>query len=243
MTWKSRRRHFLATTGSILIGSSIAGCIGDGVGEVEMEELEAEPIRVTQPEHLPPEDDRRMDGHIWGSGIPEEPSVDIIDQETDPITHPEGIPFDDIEDRIEAFFVDGDDAEEELTRFAFTDLISDQATLDQMDGFSGWTASVVEDVDFDEEVILYVQSWFLTRRRRPVIVRAEERPYGVHAFGYLVQTSQIVHPEGPPVAAVVRMERPEGVDGARVSLTIDEDHRVHFNSSEGIVEFEPSLFL
>lgn len=243
MTWKHRRRHFLATTGSLLVGASLTGCIGDGIDDVEMEELETEPVRVTQPDHLPPEDERRMDGHIWGSGIPEEPSVDIIDQETDPITHPEGIDPDDVEDRIEAFFVDGEDAEEEVSRFAFTDLISAQDQLDRLDGFSGWTTPIVEDVDFDEEVILYVQSWFLTRRRRPVVVRAEERPYGVHAYGYLVQTSSIVHPEGPPVAAVVRMERPEAVDGARVALTINEDHRVHFNSSEGIVEFEPSLFL
>lgn len=229
------RRQFLHTVSTVALTTAIAGCIGSGGSDPdEPDTLEEEPRRTTRPDHLPPEDERPMDAHVWGSGISEEPSLEIIAQGADPIEHEQGISHERIdqeEDRFEA----GDDAEH-WPRFVFADLLTKEAHLDQLDGLGSWTVNVVDEVNFDEEFVLFAQVWMLSSNRYPVIVRVEEAPYGVHAYGYVVSGGDIPRPRGPPMATVCRCERPATLDGARVTLTEGEEARVHFNTTEGVVE-------
>ena len=101
--------------------------------------------------------------------------------------------------------------------------------------------SALTAVDFDDAVVLVVESGFGSSSIKHRWVRVEdetEEADVIHLFGYYsgpqYQTHDIVARH-----SVVVVDRPaEDVSFGRVSLTIDPDRRVHFNSTEGVVTIE-----
>ncbi len=93
-------------------------------------------------------------------------------------------------------------------------------------------------VDFDEAAVVVVESGFGSGSVRHRWGRAEEEGAVLRLHGYytdpFIQTDDIT-----TRGSVLELERPaEGLEYARVSLTVAEDRRVHFNSTEGVVTLE-----
>ncbi|ELY85921.1 hypothetical protein [Natrinema altunense] len=92
----------------------------------------------------------------------------------------------------------------------------------------------IDEIDFEENVLLVVESGFGSGSVTHHWKRAEATDRGVHLHGCqttpLKQTHDFVARH-----SVVRVERPETFELARVSLTVGAERRVHFNSSEGVV--------
>lgn len=90
-------------------------------------------------------------------------------------------------------------------------------------------------VDFDEAAVVAVESGFGSGSVQHRWGRAEGDGATLRLHGYytepFIRTDDIT-----TRASVLEVERPaSGLDYARVSLTVGEDRRVHFNSTEGVV--------
>lgn len=97
-------------------------------------------------------------------------------------------------------------------------------------------------VDFDESVLVVVESGFGSGSVEHRWARIECEEGIVHLHGYYTdpyeQTDDI-----DTRFSVLEVERPSaGPDFARVSLTVDEHRRVHFNSTEGVVALDTDSF-
>lgn len=95
----------------------------------------------------------------------------------------------------------------------------------------------VDATDFEEYVLLVVESGYgsgsITHHwKRVEATDRGFRLHGCHAVPY-ERTDDLTSRH-----SVVRVERPEAFEIARVSLTVDEDRRVHFNSTEAVVDAE-----
>ncbi|ELY81497.1 hypothetical protein [Natrinema pallidum] len=92
----------------------------------------------------------------------------------------------------------------------------------------------IDAIDFEETVLLVVESGFGSGSVTHHWKRAEATDRGVHLHGCQTtpfkQTSDLTARH-----SVVRVERPETFELARVSLTVGAERRVHFNATEGVV--------
>ena len=118
--------------------------------------------------------------------------------------------------------------EDELKRDATFDLDS----LDESD------RAAFEEVDFDEQVLILVESGWGSGSVNHEWVRIEAVDDGLHLHGYYsspVETTDDLATR----SSVLVVDHPNTViDFARVSLTTSEDRCVHFNSTEGVVSVE-----
>lgn len=100
------------------------------------------------------------------------------------------------------------------------------------------TRQRLEAVDFDESVLVVVESGYGSSSVTHRWARVEETPDAIHLHGYYTDPFE----QFDDIAmwhSVLEVERPDdGVEFARVSLTVDPDRRVHFNSTEGVVTLE-----
>lgn len=95
----------------------------------------------------------------------------------------------------------------------------------------------VDAIDFAENVLLVVESGFGSGSVAHHWKRAEATDRGVRLHG--CHTSPYERTDDLTARhSVVRVERPENFELARVSLTVDAERRVHFNSTEGAVTVE-----
>lgn len=93
-------------------------------------------------------------------------------------------------------------------------------------------------VDFDESVLVLVESGFGSSSVDHRWVRVEADGDAVHLHGYYTAPYERTDDIDTRFSAL-EVERPsEGVDFARVSLTVDDERRVRFNSTEGVVALE-----
>ncbi|THE65006.1 hypothetical protein D8Y22_10395 [Salinadaptatus halalkaliphilus] len=92
----------------------------------------------------------------------------------------------------------------------------------------------LESLEFTDRVVAVVESGWGSSSVYHQWVRAEDEGDHVHLHGYytapLVQTTDMASRH-----SVLVLERPDELEFVRASLTVDEERRVHFNSTEGVV--------
>jgi len=118
------------------------------------------------------------------------------------------------------------------------ELVADEADIEDVldtESIDDDEAERLRAVDFDESAVVVVESGFGSGSIRHRWGRAEGDGATLRLHGYyrkpFIQTDDIT-----TRASVLEVERPaDGLDHARVSLTVAEDRRVHFNSTEGAV--------
>ncbi|GAB6880244.1 hypothetical protein JCM17823_25180 [Halorubrum gandharaense] len=238
------RRRFLARSAlpAAALAVGVAGCIGDepngdGDADSDLGQPAADPVeedpRVDEPPHeiTVPE----MDDDVEPDEYEEEWNESYLGDhmETEPSLAFESVPYW-LNDPLRLDTEYGD----QVFRVV---LVEDGETLEAAFQFGELDAverDRLDDIDFDERVVVIVQSGFGSGSISQVFARADAVDDGLHLHGYFekpyIQTDDLT-----ARASVLVVDRPEGgLDLARVSLTVDEATRVHFNSTEGVVEVE-----
>lgn len=96
----------------------------------------------------------------------------------------------------------------------------------------------LDGVDFDESVLVIVESGFGSSSVDHRWVRVEADGDVIHLHGYYTAPYER-NSDIDTRFSVLEVERPsEGFDFARVSLTVDDERRIRFDSTEGIVTLE-----
>ncbi|NUB92031.1 hypothetical protein HT576_13500 [Haloterrigena sp. SYSU A121-1] len=248
------RRRFLAASGPS-VAVAVAGCLrggrlsdgsgdengaddgsgpgteadGDGTSVEEDRRVTKPPQKIEPPE--PPDDpeafDEWNDGYL-GEHMATEPSLAF-----DPLSvrigwvRDTGLGLGTMERRADEAYearvvADEDDYEETFYG-------------DRMDGP---LRSRLDGVDFDESVLVIVESGFGSSSVDHRWARVEADGAVVHLHGYYTAPYER-NSDIDSRFSVLEIERPsEGFDLARVSLTVDADRRVRFNSTEGVVALE-----
>lgn len=237
MSW-NRRRALQAASASVS-GLLVAGCVstidtgadderpdeqdetdgtGDGDGGDELARVEAPPYEITEPEcgETGERDPLWLCEHMAA-----EPSLAFEQAATTTaIFADEGLTLED---------------EPESEHQFYATLLAESADLDRLDEDAGGEPiALLEETDFDTETVLVVQTGWGSGSITPHLKRLETTDDGIHAFGcyrrpcagtddYTMRT------------AVARFERPDGLENAVVSLTVDADHLVTFEAGEGVV--------
>ncbi|WP_226479203.1 hypothetical protein [Natrinema amylolyticum] len=97
----------------------------------------------------------------------------------------------------------------------------------------------IDAIDFAENVLLVVESGYGSGSVTHHWKRAEATDRGVRLHG--CHTTPYERTDDLTARhSVVRVERPENFELARVSLTVDAERRVHFNSTEDVVAVDPT---
>lgn len=98
-------------------------------------------------------------------------------------------------------------------------------------------AEPIDAIDFESYVVLVIESGYGSSSITHHWKRAESTDRGVRLHGCYrkpyVRTADV-----SPRHSVVRVERPDEFEVASVSLTVGEERRVHFNSTEGVVSVD-----
>lgn len=217
----TNRRTVLA--GAVLAPLSVAGCVETPAPNGA---VVTETPRTDQPLHDPteptiePGDDP---DEVW------DPTYLCAGMETTPSqpfeVHHGGVQF---EDAIEEYPPDM----AYLAR-AYTS----EAAVSDLHTSREEAATFIEGVDFDEEVLIVVQSGWGSSSVRHDWRRIEETTDGLSVHGCYrkphIQTS-----DWTTRYSLIKTPTPEADPVVRVSLTVDVDTRVHFNTTEGIVGIE-----
>lgn len=193
---------------------------GDGVATEEDPRVDEPPQEIERPE--PPTDYEDMlewDDEYLGERMATTPSV----------------PFDDVGGRSilrESRLLNEGDVE------YLVDVVGSEADRNErLDLVLAGTETRdrIEAVDFDESVLIVVESGFGSSSVEHRWMRAEARSDALHLHGYYTVPYERLD-DSRSRASVLAVECSSAdVDYARVSLTTDEDRRVHFNSTEGVV--------
>ncbi|ELY40991.1 hypothetical protein [Natronorubrum tibetense] len=213
--------------------------------ENEVEEAIEEDPRVTEPSHGierpdPPEDpddpddpddpfdpeDNDWNEEYLGDQMATEPSLEFERLLTPAVTIRNTVFSTDAKPSGEVYRVRliGDEDEYESV---FDDADADDETRDRL-----------RAVDFDESVLVLVESGFGSGSVDHRWARIENDDGIAQLHGYYtdpyVRTADLTSRH-----SVLEVERPsDGLEFARVSLTVGENRRIHFNSTEGIVTLE-----
>lgn len=202
----------------------------DQPGDDEAEPIEEDPrvneplyqINRPQPPKTPDDQDEWKEEYL-GKHLETYPSLDF-----DPISVSRGVVHDHGLTNLdgEAYWVD-----------VITSEADCEAVL-ELDTANADTRAQLEAVDFVESVLVVVESGYGSGSVDHRWARVEDAADGLHLHGYYTdlydQTDDIT-----TWVSVLEIERPDDeVDFARVSLTVDEDRCVHFNSTEGVVSFD-----
>lgn len=237
------RRDFLA--GVVGLAGAAAGCLGDrrgdggqptdtpgggtsdddvgtGTDTEERPRVDEPPYRIERP--APPEDPTDPDD--WNAlylceHMPADPSLPFEQLPGVQLVEP-GLQFD-------------HGGTEEAYRVR---VIGDEATREDVIDASASRPSARErlgEIDFDEQSLLVVESGFGSGSIQHHWKRLEETDGGLHLFGCHTQPYVYTDDVTARSSAVV-VDRPaETFELARVSLTVAEDRRVNFDSTEDVV--------
>lgn len=252
------RRTLLAGTGAAFL-AAVAGCLdggapgggggngtggngtetddGDpgtgtddpGTGDDAVDPIPEDP-RTDAPPYViePPEPpDTPGDGDAWnddyfGENMPTEPSLRV-----EAISVPRGRLRDPLRDHADP----GEDGYRARLLTSESD-VEDNFNTDAMDDDA---VDRLRSVEFEDAVVVAVESGFGSGSVSHRWARAEADGSVLGLHGYYtdpyIQTDDITS-----WLSVLEIERPpDGIEYARVSLTVAEDRRVHLNSTEGVV--------
>lgn len=120
----------------------------------------------------------------------------------------------------------------------WVELVTDETERDKsvaLDTVDDETRTRIEGIDFDESVLVVVESGWVSSGLSHRWTRVDEVADGLHLHGYYREPG-IVPTDRTKHVSLLEVERPDDPNLARVSLTERADRRVHFDSSEGIVK-------
>ncbi|SDR42016.1 hypothetical protein [Natronobacterium texcoconense] len=95
--------------------------------------------------------------------------------------------------------------------------------------------TALESVDFDERIVIVVESGYGSSSVAHRWVRVEPLENGIHLHGYETNPYEQTA-DASPRHSVLIVDRPDGgaLEVARVSQTVAEDRRVHYASTDGV---------
>lgn len=251
------RRTLLAGAG-LAIGPSVCGCLGTDTPEADGDDDGTESMETAGDENGDPERENSS-----GEGATENRRVDDPPHAIDPPEPPEGSEMEWNDDYLgeqmetdpslrfttipvptgwirEAGLGGGDSPDEEAFQVRVVtdaDGYDDRFLEDEMDAE---TRDRLASVDFEESVLVIVESGFGSSSVEHRWSRVEGTDKGVHLHGYHTDPYEQLDDLGTRVS-VLEVERPSTeLAVARVFLTVDEDRRVRFDSTEGVVRLAPS---
>lgn len=212
------------------------GTDGDG-DENGVEEIVEEDPRVTEPSHdierpdLPedPHDPFDPEDNDWneeylGDQMATEPSLEFEALSTPAVTIRDTVFDAEPSGDVYRVRLIGDEDEYESV---FDDEDADDETRDRL-----------RAVDFDESVLVLVESGFGSGSIGHRWARVEDGDGIAQLHGYYTDP-YVLTSDLTTRTSVIELERPSGgLEFARVSLTVGENRRVHFNSTEGVVTLE-----
>ncbi|MFC4541666.1 hypothetical protein ACFO5R_06975 [Halosolutus amylolyticus] len=212
------------------------GADDDGAGgdDEDGEAIDEEP-RVDEPPHaierpdVDDEDDpwEAWDDHYLGAEMATEPTVEFDTLSGVRLAAP-ALRYGEIEHGESAYAVRLVDTEDEL---------GETIDLEASDDDSRTT---LDGVDFDDRVVIVVESGFGSGSVDQRWARIEAVDDGLHLHGYYTQPYEQTD-DIASYHSVLVADRPDETDPialARASLTVSEDRRVHVNSTEGLVTVE-----
>lgn len=117
----------------------------------------------------------------------------------------------------------------------YATLLTDADDMDRVHpDAQGETVDLIEETDFDEEVVLVVETGWGSGSHRPHLKRIEETDSGIHAYG--CYRRPCVQTDDYTVRTVAaRIDRPDSLKDGLVSLTVDAETRVNIEIGEGVV--------
>lgn len=129
------------------------------------------------------------------------------------------------------------DADEEYWVGLATDGTARDELLD-LDAVDAGTRERIESVDFEERLLVVVETGYGSGSVEHRWGRMEDTADGVDLYGYYTDPTEGTD-DVTTWLSLLEIERPDtAVDRARVSLTVDTDRRVRFDSTEGVVTLE-----
>ncbi len=95
------------------------------------------------------------------------------------------------------------------------------------------------NINFDNEILLIIESGYGSTSRSQQWKRIEETSSGIHVHGYKYVPYD-TRADFKSVSSVLRVDRPSTTNNitADVSLTVDQDFRINFDSTEDVVRIE-----
>lgn len=235
------RRHVLG--GTVLATVSWAGCLQ---GEAGTENDGGEPTtavpeepRVDEPPYeieTPPDNEEEWNPLYLCENMPAEPNLEFqmisAPRLTDPLLSTGD--HDGNEYAVRALT----SAEEVRQVFDVESSNSTGNTTSNDSDSSGESEEPIDAIDFENYVVLAVESGYgsgaITHHWKHVETTDRGfRLHGCHRVPY-VQTADVTSRH-----SVLKVEKPESFEFPRVSLTVAEDRRVHFNSTEEVVSVDP----
>lgn len=244
-----RRRALLAATSATTLGM-FAGCLGDSFGVQDNPTADCEttdrdstvdedtrmdepPQEITRPEEPEPEeDDYDWNAEYLGECMVTEPSLsfEVLTRELPTL---EDVGLQSREHDYWAGLIRSEADRENVLYMDGAEMTVGKAFLEKKEEVLGR----LEAVDYDEAVIVVVET-VGGRSTRPRWVRVEEHEEGIHLHGYRPRPYSSTLELGV-TRSIMKVERPDSaVSRARVSLTVRDDERVHFDSTEGPVAID-----
>jgi len=213
-----RRRRFLTTAG--LVGTlAVAGCVSNG-DDGDTGAGTAPDERVDEPPHnpeRPPEDDWNPD---WlGAGMATTPSL----------------PFETVDAPLTDHQLDtgSPPAESEYAISLLTSMSELESTVDISEA-----PDRLGSVDFEEELVVVVESGYGSSSVEQVWQRVETVEGGVHLNGYRTDPRSGTTDYTARHSVLVVETTVDEDDRAYASLTVGGDERVNFDNSEGVVSLD-----
>ena len=119
----------------------------------------------------------------------------------------------------------------------YATLLTEADDIERFEEDRGDAYSLAADTDFESHAALVVQTGWGSGSIVPHLKRIEETEGGVHAFG--CYTRPCVYTEDFTArSTVARFERPDALDSAVVSLTVDPSTRYNVATGEGVVTID-----
>jgi hypothetical protein len=202
-------------------GDSMRGADTDGTGGMD-------PLpRTDDPPHHPGRPDRNdWDDDFLGNGMDGEPTYGF--------EQIEGIKLEDSQLR-------GVNARSAFFATLITSAEDTERHLD-VDASDEVAGERVRNVDFDEEIIVLIESGFGSSSVHHEWRRVHDHGRGIHVHGYYAVPREQVTDITSKHSVLVVEKPSEAVDVAQVSLTVRPDRRVNFTTDQGVVVEENTGF-
>lgn len=229
------RRRFLHSV-ALAASAASAGCLQGG--EADSENGDDEPTStVTENPRVdePPYDieEQPDDEEEWNEQYLCEHMSGDSDLEFQPVSAPR---------LTDSLLTDDHDGEEYAVRaLTSAEAVREVFEVGESEGGGegdGEPEEPIDRIDFDENVVLVVESGYGSGAVRHHWERVEVTDRGFRLYGcYMIPYIRTM--DVTSRHSVVQVERPNDFEFARVSLTVDSERRVHVNSTEGVVSVDP----
>lgn len=215
-------RRKLLSSSSVLIGASLSGCLGFFSSDEEDDETPEppDPERVDKPPYditIPPNTESNWNPHYLGTNLESSPSINF--SSVNEIT-------------VSQQKLNINDMEESNEYYA-------KVIDNESDMHSELNVPKNYNINFDENILLIIESGYGSSSLRHQWNRVEETRNGVHLHGYIYEPYD-KNLDFSANSSVLQIERPNNTDDiiANISLTVDANFRVNFDSSEGVIGIE-----